>query len=124
MNPEQAKSSVRWAVATFGGGIAGFAAGKGWASADTVMALLNSEMFTSAAVAAVPLIWGLFTHTQSNAVAVVDAIAKDPASPVKGVVVENTAAGRDLAKEMPGSTTVVAGTFDAKQIATPGKAGE
>lgn len=120
MNPEQAKSSVRWAVGAFGGGVAGFAAGKGWASADTVMSLLNSEVFMGAAASAAMYVWSQFTHTQANAVAVVDALAKNPDSPVKGVVLTNTIEGRDLAKEMPGTTTVVAGSHDAKQIAAPG----
>jgi hypothetical protein len=123
MNPEQAKSSVRWAVSAFGGAAAGFVAGRGWASAETVMAVLTSEVFMSAVAALIPLIWSMFRHTQAGAVAVVDTIAKDPESPVKGVVLTNTVAGRDLAAAIPGSTTVLAGTHDAKVIATaPGTA--
>lgn len=121
MNPEQAKTSVRWFVATFGGALAGyFAAWSGWFSAGQIIGALNSEAFLSIAASIVMLVWGLITHTQKNAIAVVDTMAKDPESPVKGVVLTNTIAGFDIAKAIPGSTTVVAGTPDAKAIATPG----
>lgn len=66
------------------------------------------------------VIWSWKVNTPSALVASVDAMAKDPASPVAGVVVTNTLAGRDLAKEMPGTTTVVAGSPDAKVIAAKG----
>lgn len=117
MNPEQAKSSVRWAVATFGGAVAGFLAGKGWVSADTVMSLLSSEVFVSLATSALMLVWGLFVHTQNNAVAVVDEIAKDKTSNVEGVIMAPTAAGVAQAQALPGNTTVVAGTAAAANLA-------
>jgi len=59
----------------------------------------------------------LLSHTQKGSVAVVDAMAKDPASPVKGVVAKDTVAGRNMADAMPGDTTMPAGTLGATQIA-------
>ncbi len=120
MNQEQAKASVRWAVTTFGSAIAGFVAGKGWVSADTVMSVLTSEIFLSGASAVAMLVWGLFAHTQKNAVAVVATIAEDPASPVKGVITTDTLAGRDLARDIPSETVKAAGSQDAKNLATSG----
>lgn len=120
MNPEQAKSSVRWAVTAFGGMVAGFLAGKGWVSADTVMSALNSEAFLSFAATVVMLIWGLVTHTEGNAIATVAAIADDPTSPVRGIVTANTNEGRALANSIETKAVAAAGTPEAKTIATPG----
>jgi hypothetical protein len=100
MNQEQVKSAVRWFITTFGAGIVNH----GWASSSTL------ETIGGAVVAATPFVWSMFTHTQANAVAVVDTIAKQPDSPVKLVVTEPTEAGRDLANSLPGNTTVVAGS--------------
>lgn len=118
MNQEQIKSAVRWLVGLAGG----FLVGKGWVKADQVTALLSNEAVIGGLGAAGVLVWGMFTHTQANAVAVVDTIAKDPESPVKGVVMTNTVEGRALANDMPGSTTVVAGSTGAKEIAKTGAA--
>jgi hypothetical protein len=120
MNAEQVKGSIRWFVATFGGAIAGFVAGKGWVSADTVMQALSSEVFISAAASIAVGIWGLFVHTQQNAVAVVGAIAADPTSAVKGVVTSNTPEGVALANSVAGTTVVPAGSTQATEIAKPG----
>lgn len=117
MNPEQAKSSVRWMVTTFGAGIAGFVAGKGWASADTILQVLNSPAFLSAGASLVMLIWGLVTHTDKNTVAMVAAMAEDPLSPVKGVITTNDMAGRELAQAIPSPTVVPEGTSQAVKIA-------
>lgn len=103
MNQEQVKSAVRWMIATFGPTIVAH----GYASTSTL------EMVGGVIVSLAPLIWGMFTHTQNNAVAVVDTIAKQPDSPVKAVVTEPTEAGRDLAASLPGNTTVVAGSLAA-----------
>lgn len=117
MNPEQVKSAVRWLIATFGGIVAGWFAAKGWFTIDQVNSVLNSPATVSLIVSVVAGIWGLVTHTQANAVAVVDTIAKQPDSPVKAVVTEPTDAGRDLANAMPGNTTVVAGSPAATNLA-------
>lgn len=110
MNQEQAKSAVRWMIATFGPVITSH----GYASSSTL------EMIGGALVSLLPLIWGMFTHTESNAVAVVDTIAKDPESPVKGIVTSSSAEGVALANSLPGGETVPAGSTQAAQIAKQG----
>lgn len=106
-NQEQVKSAIRWAMATFGP----FLTANGYAS-DSMIQLGGGIL-----ISLVPFVWGLFAHTQENAVAVVGEIAKDPTSPVKGVVVENNMAGRKLAESIPGPTVVPAGTPAAEKIA-------
>lgn len=110
MNQEQAKSAVRWIITTFGP----FIIQHGYATSSSL------ELWGGVAVSLAPFIWGMFTHTEANAVAVVDTIAKEPASPVAAVITTDTIAGRELAINIPGSTTVVAGTPEAKAVATPG----
>lgn len=110
MNQEQAKSAVRWIIATFGPIIISH----GWASASTL------EMVGGALVSLAPLIWSMFTHTEANAVQVVGTIAADPASPVKGVITAPTVAGRELAQSIPGPQVVQAGSTDAKAMANIG----
>ena len=117
MNPEQAKSSARWFVATFGGAAAGWFAAKGWFTIDQVTSVLNSETTISVLASAAVFVWGLFVHTQKNAVAVVDTIAKQPDAPVKAVILEPTAEGKALAEAIPGNTTVVAGSSAAVTLA-------
>ena len=109
MNPEQLKSGVRWVIATFGP----FLIAHGYASSGTI------ELAGGVIISLAPLIWGMFAHTQAAAVAVVDTIAKQPDSPVKAVVMEPTAAGRDIAASIPGDTTVVAGTQAAAAAVKP-----
>jgi hypothetical protein len=117
MNIEQAKSAVRWFVSTFGGMIAGWFMAKGWFTIDQVMSVLNSPTILSLAASLIVGAWGLFVHTQTNAVAVVDTIAKQPDAPVKAVILEPTAEGKALAESIPGNTTVVAGTVAAASAA-------
>lgn len=117
MNQEQVKSAIRSLITTFGGLIAGWFAAKGWFTIDQVTSVLNSPTTISILASLAAGIWGLMTHTQKNAVAVVDTIAKQPDSPVKAVVTEPTDAGRDLAAAMPGNTTVVAGSIGAATLA-------
>ena len=117
MNIEQAKSSVRWFITTFGGAAAGWFAAKGWFTIDQVTSVLNSETTISLLASAAVFVWGLFVHSQKNAVAVVDTIAKQPDSPVKAVVTEPSPAGRELANSLPGNTTVVAGSNAAVNLA-------
>ena len=119
MNIEQAKSSARWFVATFGGVIAGWFAAKGWFTIDQVTSVLSSETTLSLMASAAVFVWGLFVHTQKNAVAVVDTIAKQPDAPVKAVILEPTEVGKALAESLPGDTTVVAGTQAATAAAKP-----
>jgi hypothetical protein len=119
LNPEQLKSGVRWVIATFGGVIAGWFAAKGWFTIDQVTSVLNSPTTLSIIVSIASLIWGMFTHTEANAVTVVDTIAKQPDAPVKAVILEPTEAGKALAESIPGNTTVVAGTIAATAAAKP-----
>lgn len=118
MNQEQVKSLVRWLVSFAGG----FIVAKGWIKAEQLTALLSNEAVMGGLGAGAVLIWGMFTHTQANAVAVVGTIAEDPKSPVKGVVTTNTAEGRALARDNPSDTVVAAGTPEATAIAKPGAA--
>jgi hypothetical protein len=103
MNEEQAKSFARWIVATFGP----FLMAHGYTQS-------TMEMWAGVFVSAAPLIWSMFVHTESNAVKVVDKLAKESSSPVLAVVVASNQAGKDLANAMPGNTTVVAGTQQAQ----------
>jgi hypothetical protein len=107
MNQQQVLSFVRWLQATIGP----LLIANGYVSASTL------QMVGGVVISLVPLAWSMFVHTQSNAVAVVDAIAKIPDSPVKAVIVESSRAGRELAEAMPGNTTVVAGSQAAEKIA-------
>lgn len=110
MNQEQAKSAVRWIIATFGP----FIISHGYASASSL------EMIGGVIVSAIPLILSMFNHTQTNAVQVVATIAADPASPVKGVVTTSSAEGVALANSIPGPAVAPAGSSDAKVIASTG----
>src|SRR6266566_5241061 len=68
MNQEQAKSAVRWLIATFGPLIIAH----GYATSGTL------ELIGGAVISLIPLAWGVLVHTEANTVAVVDTIAKDP----------------------------------------------
>ncbi|SRR6266478_10228559 len=106
MNQEQVKSFVRWLQATLGP----ILVSHGYISSS------NMEIVAGVVISLVPLVWSIFVHTQTNAVAVVDAIAKDPASPIKAVIVAPTASGIELARALPGNTTVIAGTPAAEKV--------
>jgi hypothetical protein len=116
MNTEQIKSAIRWLIGAFGMGLAGWFAHSGYVSQQQVMDVLNSPVFMSLAVSLVSAVWGLVTHTQSNAVAVVAKIAADPTSSVVGVVTTNDAAGRTLANSLP-AEVAAANTSGADMIA-------
>lgn len=62
-------------------------------------------------------IWSLITNTRSSMIAKIDTMAKDPASPVAGIIMSNTKEGKEIANNLPGVTTVVAGTSEATSIA-------
>lgn len=118
-NIEQVKSALRWLITTFGGVVAGWFAAKGWFTIDQVTSVLNSPTTISILASVAAGIWGLVTHTQTNAVTIVDTIAKQPDSPVKAVITRPTEAGQELASAMPGNTTVVAGSQAAEVMAAP-----
>lgn len=117
MNPEQTKSLLRSFIQIFGGMIAGWFGAKGWFTVDQVLSVLNSETFISTMAALAMAGWGLFVHTQANAVAVVGAMADDPASPVKAVITTATPEGVALAKAIPSQMVVPAGTQAAVAVA-------
>lgn len=106
-NAEQVKSAVRWIITTLGPILVSY----GLIDESTL------SVVGGAILSLTPLIWSMFTHTQTNAIAVVDAMAKDPTTPVLGVITAPTAAGRALAESIPGSTVVPAGTPAAEKIA-------
>lgn len=115
-NAEQIKSVVRWAVASFGGAVAGFIAGKGWATSDQVIAVVSSDEFlqgVGAIATVLAAIWGIFVHRQANAVKVASEIPH-----VAAVITSNTPAGKELAATIPGPGVVVAGTVAAKAVAS------
>lgn len=119
MNAEQVKSTIRWFVATFGGMIAGWFAAKGWFTVDQVLTVLNNPTLIATAASLVMGAWGIFVHSKTNAVAVVDAMPE-----VAGVVTKPTVAGRDLAQAVPSSTVTPAGSPAAKSLAgAPGSTG-
>lgn len=108
MNAEQVKEGIRWVVGTFGALAAGyFAAWSGWFSADQIVGALNSPAFLTLATTVVMGVWGIITRSTTNQVAAVGEIAKDPASPVKAVLLTDSKEGRDLAAKTP-ETVVVA----------------
>lgn len=117
MNVEQVKSDLRTLIATFGGLLAGWLVAHHWAS-DSASVIALMLAMTPLLANLIVGISGHFTHSESNAVLVVDTIAKEPGSPVRGVITEPNVAGRALASNTPGSTTVVAGTAAAEKLAS------
>ena len=113
---EQIKSAIRWLVTAFGMGFAGWLAHSGYVTTNQVMDALNSQAFMGLAVAVISGLFGLWNHTQSNAIAVVAKIAKDPDSPIVGMVTTNDAAGRAVA-DAHGPEVSVATTPAATAIA-------
>jgi hypothetical protein len=114
---EQIKSGIRWLVTAFGMGAAGWFAHSGYITQAQVMDIFNSPTFMTLAIAVVSGIFGLMNHTQTNAIKIVDTIAKDRASPVVGIVTANTAEGKALAAAIPGNTTVIANSAAATSVA-------
>lgn len=65
-------------------------------------------------------IWSYYQNTNHNQVARVDDMAKDPNSPVKAIIMDNTQAGADMANSMPGMTSSVAGSSTARSASESG----
>ncbi len=63
------------------------------------------------------MVWGVLDKRQSSLVSKVDVLAKDKDSPVVGVIVSNTVAGKELAETVGSNTTVPAGSAQASRIA-------
>lgn len=121
MNPEIIKGQLRSLIIAAGGIGIGWFASKGYISSDQVAGILNSPVFLSLATAAAGFIWSAVTHTHDNAVAVVAAMAANKDSPVRGIILEPTHAGHELAESIsaiaPGTVAPV-GTIDANKIAS------
>ena len=115
MNQEQVKSAIRWGVTAFGGIFAGYIAGKGWASANDILGVVQSDTFiqgVSAVITLGGLVWGLFAHKEKNVIAAANNMPN-----VAGVITKDTVAGQDLAKSVPSSGVTAAGTAKAASIA-------
>lgn len=82
-----------------------------WGTVETLILTIAGPLMIAGSA-----IWTTITNTQRALVAKVDEIAKDPKSPVLGVVTTNTPEGRDLADSMQGTTTVAAGTPEASAL--------
>ena len=115
MNPDQTKSLVRWMVSAFGAGFAGYIAGKGIASADNILGVLQSDTFIqgiSAIVTLGALVWSLFSHREKNVAAAASSMPN-----VAGVITKDTPQGAALAKAVPDPAVTQAGSAKAKAIA-------
>lgn len=107
MNQEQVMALVRALLMAVGSAMVT----KGWISSSFVEPIIGLIVMAS------PVIWSMFVHTQSNAVAVVGKLAKDPTSPVQAVIVAPTSAGDDLVKATANPLVVPAGTAAAISLA-------
>ncbi len=65
-------------------------------------------------------IWAYKQNTANSQVRSVDNMAKDPASPVKAIIMNATVAGAAMANDMPGLTTVLEGTAAARSASESG----
>jgi len=113
MNLEQAKSLIRSFAQIVGPILGVYLSARNVLPADQVTAIFTSDAFVGVAAAILFGLWGFFTHSKTNAIAVVDAMPE-----VAGVVTKPTIAGRDLAQAVPSQTVAVAGTPDARSIAS------
>lgn len=113
MNQEQIKAQIRTWLVGLAGVILGWFANKGWITTEQITGILNSPVVAAIITMGAGAIWSAFVHSDKNAVAVVDAMAKDPASAVQAVITTATPEGRVLAASIPGNTTVSAGSVEA-----------
>ncbi len=114
MQPEQVKSQIRVWLTGLAGVVLGWFASKGWINEASISAILNSPVVVAVLGMAATAVWSWFSNTDKALVAKVDALAKDPTSPVKGVIVTNSAAGHELTS---GTTVVAAGSPQATDLA-------
>ncbi len=100
MNQEQIKSTVRSFVIAFGG----YAAGKQWITADQMSFFASNDFITTVAsvVSLAAAGWGIYTHSQTNTVAVVAAMPE-----VAKVETTATPAGKALAENVGTSPQAV-----------------
>lgn len=62
MNPELIKSGLRYGIAIFGAGFAGWAAKGGYVTTEQVSSIINSESFVPAVIAAGMGLWGIWSR--------------------------------------------------------------
>lgn len=117
INPEILKSQIRALIIAAAAAVAGWLTAEGWITKEQWTQIATSPLAAVIVTIVVGLIWDAFSHTESNAVAVVGEIAKRPDSPVKAVITEDTPEGHELAKSIPGPTVVAAGTPQAVAVA-------
>jgi hypothetical protein len=116
VNQEQVKSALRWVLTTGGGYLLALAVQKGWFTADNakgIASLFSSEFVVGLISAGGALIWSMIAKTAPNLVSTVDNLPQ-----VEGVITKPTEEGKELAKAVPSSTVVPAGTTAAKSIAS------
>lgn len=117
MNMEQMKDQLRVWIIGLAGTALGWFASKGWINEQQVSAIISSPVAIAAATMAAGAVLSFLNRTEKNSVAILDKIAKEPDSLVRGVLLEPTAEGVALANTLPGSTTVPAGTVGAAALA-------
>ncbi len=76
---------------------------------SSIISIIGSGYLTAAL--------GLHNASPEAKVKAVDALAKDPTSPIVGVVTANTPEGKAIANSIPGNTTVVANSPGANSVA-------
>lgn len=109
-------------------GVGMLALALGWLNAEQIAAIAKTIQDIAGPLAQIAgpaavlggYFWSWWVNRPKALVASVVAMADDPSSPVKGVVVSPTIAGRELANEFVTDKIAAAGTHDAKAIAAPG----
>lgn len=91
--------------------LAGVAVAKGWINQDLVIPIVGALMAIGGWA------WGVQSNSTPALVAKVDAIAKEPDSPVQAIITTATPEGVALAKSIDGNTTVSAGSIGAASMA-------
>lgn len=91
--------------------IAGAIVAKGW------MADGYQELFVGSSLWVLNFAWQLYGMRLLAKIAELGKIAEGHASPVAGVIMTDTAAGKEIAKAIPSPTVVAAGTVPAAVIA-------
>lgn len=114
---EQTSGQLRQALQAIGS----IAMALGWLTTGQVDAWIQSVMQIAGPIAMLAgILWSYKVNRPVDLVASVVAMADDPTSPVKGVVVAPTIAGRDLKNEFTTDKIATAGTYDAAAIAKQG----
>lgn len=124
----QVNTAGRYAIAVAGPVIAllglqakGFTLDQAKAVIAALGETVNSIVILLGALgAAYAAVKGVVNTSPSAQIAAVAEIAKDPDSPVKGIVTSNSAEGKALANSIPGATVASAGTVAADNLVKTG----